>query len=60
MHKSAKFWPLNTIIAHGKAENFFYRTLFERLFALAIRDLLKKYQKPLARKGRNHLISLPF
>jgi len=27
MHKSAKFWPLNTIIAHGKAENFFYRTL---------------------------------
>jgi hypothetical protein len=24
-----------TIIAHRKAKNFFYRTLFERLFALA-------------------------
>jgi hypothetical protein len=49
-----------TIIAHRKAQIFFKLTLFERLFSLAFKDLLKKYQKPLARKGGNHIISLAF
>jgi hypothetical protein len=32
-----------TIIAHGKAKNFFYRALFERLFAFAFMQAQAHY-----------------